>query len=135
MILETIAIRTVWAKAWAVIKAVPWFVWIGLAVVALWFVDRNEQYREGDQAGYERAQTEHREAEAAAIRAQEESAAVADSERATDTATIGTDQEARDNAINSTTDTRPSDVSNALNCERLRRAGANIQHIPACNGR
>lgn len=135
MILETAAIRTIWAKAWDALKAVPWFIWVGAAIVALWFIDRNAQYREGDAAGYGRAQAEHRDAELAAIRAQEESAAVADSERTTDTATIGTDQEARNNAINSTTDTRPSDASNALNCERLRRAGADIQHIPACNGR
>ena len=51
MILQTIAIRTVWGKIWAALKSVPWFVWIGVAVLALWFIDRNAQYREGFESG------------------------------------------------------------------------------------
>lgn len=135
MILETIAIRTVWGKVWAALKSVPWFVWVAVAVVALWFIDRNAQYREGDAAGYERAQAEHREAEEAARNLQEQSAATATEEREADTGAITTDQEARDNAINSTTDTRPSDASNALNCQRMRNAGRDVSHISACRGR
>ena len=128
MILETIAIR----KVWAAIKAVPWQVYVIGALVAAIPVNGCIQYREGDAAGYDRAQAEHREAEEAARKLQEQSAATATEEREADTGAITTDQEARDNAINSTADTRPSDTSNALNCERLRGAGRDVSHIPAC---
>lgn len=135
MILETIAIRTVWGKAWAALKAVPWQLYVIGALLAAIPINGCVQYREGDADGYERAQAEYREAEQAARKLQEQSAATATEEREADTGAITTDQEARDNAINSTTDTRPSDASNALNCQRMRNAGRDVSHISACRGR
>lgn len=78
MILETIAIRTVWGKAWAAIKTVPWFVWVAVAVVALWFIDRNAQYREGYDNGAESVKAELRAAQAKAAETALKAAARAD---------------------------------------------------------
>lgn len=61
--LETIAIKTVWGKALGAIKRVPVFVWIGLAVLALWWIDRGAQYREGRADGREQVMAEFRAAE------------------------------------------------------------------------
>ena len=79
MILETIAIRTVWAKAWDAIKAVPWWVWLALAVAALWWIDRGAQHREGYREGvaevtakYETAIAEANRAAEAARKSEEE---------------------------------------------------------------
>lgn len=67
MILETIAIRTVWAKAWAAIKAVPWPVYVAALILGAWlFIDRNAQYREGYENGAESVKAELRTAQAKA---------------------------------------------------------------------
>jgi len=78
MILETIAIRTVWGKIWAALKSVPWFVWVGVAVVSLWFIDRNAQYREGFENGRTEVMEELRTAQAKAAENALKAAAQAD---------------------------------------------------------
>ena len=78
MILEAIAIRTVWGKIWAALKSVPWFVWIGVAVLALWFIDRNAQYREGFENGRTEVLEELRTAQAKAAETALKAAAQAD---------------------------------------------------------
>lgn len=94
-------------------------------------------------AAYFKGRSDGREIEKAAIaaavveeiRVTNQSAGVAAQEREADGTTITEAQEERSNAIQSTEDARPSDASNALNCERLRQSGADISLIPACRGR
>ena len=74
MILETIAFR----KVWAALKAVPWFVWVAIAVAALWFIDRNAQYREGFENGRGEVLEQLRKAEAEAAQKALEAVARAD---------------------------------------------------------
>lgn len=74
MILETIAIR----KVWAALKSVPWFIWVAVAVVALWFIDRNAQYREGFENGRGEVLEQLRKAEVEAAQKSLEAAAQAD---------------------------------------------------------
>lgn len=74
MILETIAFR----KVWAALKAVPWFVWVAIAVAALWFIDRNAQYREGFENGRGEVLEQLRKAEAEAAQKSLEAVARAD---------------------------------------------------------
>ena len=74
MILETIAIR----KVWAALKEVPWFVWVAIAVAALWFIDRNAQYREGFENGRGEVLEELRAAQAKAAETALKAAAQAD---------------------------------------------------------
>lgn len=78
MIFETIAIRTVWAKVWDAIKSVPWFVWVAVAVVAMWLMDRNAQYREGFENGAESVKAELRAAQSKAAETALKAAAQAD---------------------------------------------------------
>ena len=66
--LETIAIKTVWGKAFDALKRIPWFVWVALAILALWWIDRGAQYREGLSDGREAILAEFRAAEAEALK-------------------------------------------------------------------
>lgn len=50
------------------LKRVPWFVYVGVAVLALWFIDRNAQYREGHEDGRETVLAEFRAKEAEALK-------------------------------------------------------------------
>lgn len=78
MILETIAIRTVWGKAWDAIKAVPWYIWLALAIAGAWYVDRGVQYREGFINGAESVKEELRAERAEAVERSLEAASQAD---------------------------------------------------------
>ena len=42
----------------AFLKRVPWFVWVALALLALWAFDRSAQYREGYREGAESVKAE-----------------------------------------------------------------------------
>lgn len=68
-------------------------------------------------------------------RVADESEGEAAVERETDRTTIEQAQKDRDDAITAQDDTRPSASRNALNCERLRRQGTDIDKLPACGGR
>lgn len=82
MMLEKIAIRTVWGKAWDALRRIPWFVWVALAVLALWWIDRSGQYREGRADGREAVMAELRAAEQAAGKRALKAAAKADEKAA-----------------------------------------------------
>lgn len=64
-------------------------------------------------------------------------AGTAAQERETDRNEINQAEKDRNDAINSAPDgdAKPSAASNNLNCERLRRAQADISQFPACRGR
>lgn len=54
--------------------------------------------------------------------------------RARDSATIQEDERLRHDAIEQAPDSKPAAARNALNCERLRRAGQDTSRIAACAG-
>jgi hypothetical protein len=54
-------------------------------------------------------------------------------ERADDIQTINQAEKERTDAIRKATDSKPSAARNAINCERLRRAGKDTAGLPACN--
>lgn len=54
--------------------------------------------------------------------------------RARDQASIANDERKRSDAIQKAPDSKPAAARNALNCERLRRAGQDTSRIAACAG-
>lgn len=55
-------------------------------------------------------------------------------QRARDQAGIADDERKRSDAIQKAPDSKPSAARNALNCERLRRAGTDTSRLAACRG-
>jgi hypothetical protein len=108
---------------------------LALGAVALLILALTLSYCEGRKDGRAIEQAKWAREQSKAERKQAESTTQATVERITETRTITIKQKARDNAIQATDDDKPSAASNALNCERLRQAGADISHIPACGGR
>lgn len=93
-------------------------------------------YCKGRSDGYDLRIAEEAEDAERARKLNEESRGKAAGERETDTDTINDNQEARDNAIeDAQSNGAPSAASNALNCERLRQANADLSQFPACGGR
>lgn len=118
-------------RALGILSKVPREVWYILAALAAWWVFSNHY----EQQGYDKRTAEYAEiARQAQIQA-DKSLAAAVAERANDTTRITEDQQERSDAIQNTQDSRPSDASNALNCERMRKAGSDISQLPACRGR
>ena len=78
MILETIAIPTVWGKALDAIKAVPWYIWIGLVIAGAWYIDRTTHGNSRFEAGAESVKAELRAERAAAVERSLEAAVEAD---------------------------------------------------------
>lgn len=68
-------------------------------------------------------------------RVADESEGKAAVEREADRTTIEQARKDRDDAITAQDDALPSASRNALNCERLRRQGTDIDQLPACGGR
>jgi hypothetical protein len=82
MILETIAIRTVWSQIWNAVKSVPPFVWAALFIAGAWWIDRAAQYAEGHENGRTEVVNELRTAEAEAAKRSLEAIAEADEGKA-----------------------------------------------------
>jgi hypothetical protein len=104
--------------AWGWVKAVPWWVWVIAAVVFLWQVDRDMQYRKGVAFERDRWETAQRAADAAA-------AAVA-AQRAETAQTIATETAA--DAAKATTETR---TQTAVAVERVNHAMRSAPAPPA----
>lgn len=110
-----------------------WQVSLGLAgAFALW---STAIYFVGRDHGYDLRVSEQAQARVKADKLEEKSAGEAAIERENDTGEISDNQKERDDAIRNETDDKPSDASNALMCERMRRAGRDIRQLPACSGR
>ena len=107
------------------------------AIAAVWalslFLARCDAYEDGKRA--ERAT--QAKIEAVANKVQNESAGKAAGERETDRGNIADNQKDRDDAITANTEkgAAPSRSRTALNCERMRQAGTDVSHLPACGGR
>lgn len=121
-ILETIAIKTVWGKAWGLFKSVPLWVWATILIAGAWWIDRSHQYDLG------RAdEREAWEAEVASIRAERAALAlvVADQDAqlaAKANQTIEERREELDNAVADIPDQALTDRQRARVCaERLRQ--------------
>lgn len=100
-----------------------------LALVGAYFLGRDH--------GYDLRLAEEAAELAKIKRLEDKSEGLAAGEREVDTDTISENQETRDAAIISANDKdRPPSASrNALNCERLRAAKADLSQFPACRGR
>ena len=123
------------ASALGFLKRVPWQAWAIVATLAALFFGARFIYNDGYDTGVADEQARWQAKQVEAQKVQAESANEATAERIIETRTITIKQKARDNAIQATDDDKPSAASNALNCERLRTAGTDVQHIPACGGR
>lgn len=114
---------------WALLKRVPWQVWLVAAVALTALLWGNHRYSEG--RGDERAKWEAAMADARA-KAEEANAASAEM-RIEDIVKNIEAERARNEAIDQAEpDTAPDDANRRLGCERLRQAGTDIRAIAAC---
>ena len=104
--------------AWGWVKAVPWWVWVIVAVLILWQADRSHQYSQGVAHERDRWETAQRAADDAA-----EKAAMRRAEQAQATAT-----EAKAEAAKATTETR---TQTAVAVERVNHAMRSTPAPPA----
>jgi hypothetical protein len=91
----------------------------------------------GRSHGYDSCEAEQLETMREAKALEDASEGAAAGEREADTGTIATNKEKRDAAIDAAGEegAAPSPSRTALNCERLRAAGADLDEFPACRGR
>lgn len=91
----------------------------------------------GRSHGFDSCEAEQLETLREAKAREDASEGAAAGERETDTGTIATNRENRNAAIDDAGEEglAPSRSRTALNCERLRAAGADLDEFPACRGR
>lgn len=106
-------------------------VWLAVAVACL-----GAGYVKGCTDGRAKVRAEWVKAERKAKELADKSEGQAAAEHEADTATITEAEERRNDAITKADDGgKPSASSVALNCERLRNAGADLSNFPACRRR
>lgn len=110
---------------------------IALAILVVLIGTHSLAYCQGRTDGRAALLADQAEARAKAELVEDESEGEAAGERETDRGIITEAQEDRNDAVttNATPGERPSATRIALQCERLRAAGTDIDQLPACRGR
>lgn len=121
-------------------RPVAWLIanWqLALAIAGAIALTNSVTYCKGVQDGKAIEKARHQEALLDSVETGQKSENIAIAEGEIEQGRIVQDKEDADAAIRSTgqNDRKPSLASNALNCERLRRAGEDLRGFPACGPR